>query len=97
MAWLGVPVHVGVCVCSVAAQEEGVAGCSSQTVAQPADARTVFQGAAFAHVALRDRRGVKAGAEKVSLAPADLRSAPEISCSGSRNHQSGSNSGNVSR
>lgn len=48
------PVHVGVCVCSVAAQEEGVAGCSSQTVAQPADARTVFQGAAFAHVALRD-------------------------------------------
>lgn len=48
------PVHAGVGVWSVAAQEEGVAGCSSQAVAQSADARTVFQGAALAHVALRD-------------------------------------------
>lgn len=63
-----VPVHVGVCVCSVAAQEEGVAGCSSQTVAQSADARTVLQGAAFADVALRHTgEGLK-----VSVAAADL-------------------------
>lgn len=46
-----------VCVCSVAAQEEGVAGCSSQTVTQASDARAVFQGAAFADVTLRDTDG----------------------------------------
>lgn len=80
------PVHAGVAVWSVAAQEEGVAGCSSQAVAQPADARTVFQGAALAHVALGDTdqglkvevKGGAAGAQEVSVdAALALEKAPE--------------------
>lgn len=42
------------CVRSVAAQEEGVAGGSSQAVAQAADSRSMFHRTALAHVTLKE-------------------------------------------
>lgn len=47
---------VCLCVCSVAAQEEGVAGRSSQTVAQSTDSRSMFHRTALAHITLRRER-----------------------------------------
>lgn len=40
---------------SVAAQEEGVAGRSSQTVAEPTDPRSVFHRTPLTHIALMER------------------------------------------
>lgn len=41
---------------SVAAQEEGVAGCSTQAVTETPDARPMFHGAALAYVTLGEQR-----------------------------------------